>query len=99
MKGWGRPITIRGIVIPVDWDEKGKAIAAAISAHDEDEYLIERIYKGQELLDLLRREVEVRGLVREKQNKKKIRVQEYSIGKEEGSADDDRVHCQGTRKD
>ncbi len=99
MKGWGRPITIRGIVIPVDWDEKGKAIAAAISAHDEDEYLIERIYKGQELLDLLRREVEVRGLVREKQNKKRISVQEYSIGKEEGSADDDRVHCQGTRKD
>lgn len=99
MKGWGRPITIRGIVIPVDWDEKGKVIAAAISAHDEDEYLIERIYKGQELLDLLRREVEVRGLVREKQNKKRISVQEYSIGKEEGSADDDRVHCQGTRKD
>ena len=84
MKGRGRPITIRGIVIPVDWDEKGKVIAAAISTHDEDEYLIERIYKGQELLDLLRREVEVRGLVREKENKK-IRVQEYSIGKDEGA--------------
>jgi len=99
MKKADKPITIKGLVIPVDWDEKGKVIAAAISTHDEDEYLIERIYKGQELLDLLRREVEVRGLVREKQNKKKIRVQEYSIGKDEGSADGDRVHCEGTRKD
>ena len=98
MKKAHKPITIKGLVIPVDWDEKGKVIAAAISTHDEDEYLIERIYKGQELLDLLRREVEVRGLVREKENKKKIRVQEYSIGKDEGLADDDRVHCEGTRK-
>ena len=45
--------TIKGIVIPVDWDEKGKVVTAVISTHTEDEYLIHKNYKGKELLDLL----------------------------------------------
>ncbi len=96
MKKGDKPITIKGLVMPVDWDEKGKVIAAAISTCDEEEYLIENIYKGEELLGLLRREVEVRGVVRERQNKKKIRVQEYTISKDEGPADDQRVQGEGT---
>jgi hypothetical protein len=99
MKKADKPITIKGLVIPVDWDEKGRVIAAAISTCDEDEYLIEKIYKGEELLGLLRREVEVRCVVRERENKKKVRVQEYSISKDEGSADDQRVQGEGTGKD
>jgi hypothetical protein len=99
MKKADKAITIKGLVIPVDWDEKGRVIAAAISTCDEDEYLIEKIYKGEELLGLLRREVEVRCVVRERENKKKVRVQEYSISKDEGSADDQRVQGEGTGKD
>jgi hypothetical protein len=45
--------TIKGIVIPVDWDEKGKVVTAAISTQTEDEYVIHKNYKGKELLDLL----------------------------------------------
>jgi hypothetical protein len=45
-------ITIKGI-IPVDWDEKGKVVTAAISTHTENEYPIHKSYKGKELLDLL----------------------------------------------
>lgn len=45
--------TIKGIVIPADWDEKDKVVTAAISTHIEDECLIHKNYKGKELLDLL----------------------------------------------
>jgi 5S rRNA maturation endonuclease (ribonuclease M5) len=72
-------ITIRGIVIPVDWDEKGKVIAAALSTHKEDEYLIDHDYKGQELLHHIQKEVEVSGVVRKNNGKKIIVVQKYIL--------------------
>ena len=73
------PLTIKGIVIAVDWDEKGKVVAAAISTHDEDEYLIDNDYKGEELLHLVREEVEVSGVAKENKDKKIIAVQKYIL--------------------
>jgi len=58
-------ITIRGIVTPVDWDEKGNVVATAISTHTEEEYLVINDSKGKELLNLIQEAVEVSGLVRE----------------------------------
>ncbi|MBU4013149.1 MAG: hypothetical protein KJ550_06755 [Proteobacteria bacterium] len=55
---------VRGIVIPVDWDKEGNALAVAISSPDEQEYLIEQDEKGKELIGLIRQEVEVSGMVR-----------------------------------
>ena len=46
--------TVRGIVIPVDWDDEGNALAAAISSPDEQEYLIKQDAKGKELVGLMR---------------------------------------------
>jgi len=83
MKG-GRPITIRGIVIPVDWDQKGKVAAAAVSTYTEDEYLIDNDYKGRELLHFIQEEVEVKGIAREKKDKKIITVQKYILKKTQG---------------
>jgi len=73
------PLTIKGIVIPVDWDEKGKVVAAAISTHDEDEYLIDNDYKGEELLHFVQEEVEVSGVAKENKDKKIIAVQKYIL--------------------
>jgi len=73
------PLTIKGIVIPVDWDKEGKVVAAAISTHDEDEYLIDNDYKGEELLHLVREEVEVSGVAKENKDKKIIAVQKYML--------------------
>jgi hypothetical protein len=84
MKGDEKPITIRGIVIPVDWDEKGKVVAVGISARDEQEYLVDKDHNGQELLHYIQEEVEVSGLVRETRNKKLIRVRKYIL-KSDGS--------------
>jgi hypothetical protein len=58
-------ITIKGIVIPVDWDEKGNPISVAIATHKEEEYLICNDYQGKSLIDLVTEEVEVTGLLKE----------------------------------
>ena len=64
-KGTGDELTtVRGIVIPVDWDENGNALAVAISSPDEQVYFIELDKKGEKILELIRREIEVSGVVR-----------------------------------
>lgn len=79
-------ITIRGIVIPVDWDEKGSVVALAISTPDEDEYFIDRDHhKGKELLHLIQEELEVSGVVREEEDKKILTIQKYILKKGVGS--------------
>lgn len=73
-------VTIKGLVIPVDWDEKGTVVAVAISTHDEKEYLIDRDQKGQELLHFIQQEVQASGVLREREDKKKIiAVQRYTL--------------------
>jgi len=63
----------------VDWDEKGKVVAAAISTHNEDEHLIDNDYKGEELLHFVQEEVEVSGVAKENKDKKIIAVQKYIL--------------------
>lgn len=65
---------LRGIVIPVDWDENGNVIALAVSTHDEDEYLVQKDKNWKALLPFLRKQVEVSGLVGMKKNQKSIKV-------------------------
>ncbi|UCH06401.1 MAG: hypothetical protein JSV55_09770 [Deltaproteobacteria bacterium] len=81
MEAEQKPTYINGIIVPVDWDEKGNVIAAAISCHGEVEYRIENNTKGSELLSLVQEEVEVTGIVREKGDRKLITVTEYQISK------------------
>ena len=79
---------IEGIIVPVDWDEKGNVIGAAISCHGEVEYRIDNNTKGSELLSFIQEEVEATGIVREKANRKVITVTEYQISKNAASLDD-----------
>ena len=72
-------VTIRGIVIPADWDEKGNVVAIAVSTYDEVEYLIENHEKKKELKALIREEVEVSGVLREEENKQIITAKEYRL--------------------
>jgi 5S rRNA maturation endonuclease (ribonuclease M5) len=84
MKGREMPITIRGIIIPADWDEKGRVVAVAVSGQNEQEYLIDKDYKGRELMHYIEEEVEVRGIAREAKDKKMITVQKYILKKAPG---------------
>jgi len=70
---------IRGVVIPMDWDEQGNVVSIAISSHDETEYLVEKGGKGYELLAFVRKEVEVGGEIREQENRKMIKVKKYLV--------------------
>ena len=69
-----RLITIKGIVIPVDWDQKGNPVNVAVATHTEEEYLVRNDSKGKELLNLIRGGVEVTGLVKEVAGIKIIKV-------------------------
>jgi hypothetical protein len=67
-------VTLRGVVIPVDWDSEGKVIATAISTHHEDEYLIVDEENTIEMNNLINEEVELTGIYRKKGGKKIIKV-------------------------
>lgn len=70
---------VRGVVIPMDWDEQGNVMRIAISSHDEEEYVVDRGGKGGELVAFIRNEVEVGGEVREEDRKKVIKVRKYHV--------------------
>jgi hypothetical protein len=56
-------ITIIGVLVPVDWDERGNITETAVSTYFEEEYLIERNARGKALLPFLRQKVKVIGLM------------------------------------
>jgi hypothetical protein len=71
---------IRGTIFPVEWDENNNVARVVIDTPDQDGYLIERNTKGKELLDFIRREVEVSGTMREDEGGNlSFKVKEYSL--------------------
>jgi len=64
--------TIRGILIPADWDERGNIIAATVSTCFEEDYLIEQSPRAEELLAYVRQRVKIRGLVKQEESGKKV---------------------------
>ena len=72
-------VTMRGIVLPADWDEKGNVTAVAVSTYDEVECLIENHEKEIELKSFIREEVEVSGILREEKNRLILKINEYRL--------------------
>ena len=70
-----KQMRIRGILIPVEWDEKGNITRAAVMTADEGEYLVEENEQSKHLFALMRQEVEVIGIVREETGQKVITVE------------------------
>jgi hypothetical protein len=56
-----RSITVRGLVVPSEWDGEGNPSRASIFTFDEDEYEIDPQAAGSYLLDHAGQEVMVRG--------------------------------------
>lgn len=72
--------TLRGLLVPASWDERGKTTAATVSTYFEEDYLIDQNPLGEELLVFVRQRVKVIGFVREDQNGQKIiTVKKYEI--------------------
>ena len=72
-------VKIQGLILPTEWDEKGDVVDIALSAFNEDEYLIDIDEIGRQLLSSLRVKVEAKGFVREEKGKKKIKICNYTI--------------------
>jgi hypothetical protein len=56
-----KKITLVGIVIPADWNDRQEVIAAALATADEREYRIAGNKRGKELLGCLQRQIEATG--------------------------------------
>ena len=74
------PISITGIVVPVDWDEKGSPKVVAISTDKEEEFIVNPGNKpGKALQDHLRQRVKVYGLLHHTRgNRIKITVKHFT---------------------
>jgi hypothetical protein len=60
----GEKTTIRGIVTPETWDEDFNVCTVKICAADEEDYVVARNRKGEELLRHLRESLRVSGTIR-----------------------------------
>lgn len=81
MESNGKQISIKGILIPADWDAKGNVVKGAILTPDEGEYIVEENDKGKKMLGLLQQMVEIIGVVRKEAGKKIIKVQKFQQAK------------------
>ena len=69
--------TVKGILLPVDWDERGGITAVALSTADEKEFLVVKDEKGEQLLSLVRKELELTGIIKTCRNANTITVLKY----------------------
>lgn len=71
--------SIKGIVIPSDWDSNGNVISLSIATPNEEEYIIENRHNLSDLKKLLRREVVVNGSIKCRNNSKTINVKSIRV--------------------
>ena len=75
-----KTVTLLGILIPADWNDRQEVIAAALATADEKEYRIVGNRRGKELLSCLQRQIEVTGaLERDEKVGEMITVKSYII--------------------
>ena len=74
-------IKIAGVIIPAEWDQDGRVIGVSISTFDEDEYWVQEQVRGSELIQHVRRQVEVLGWPEIEQGRKSITVKTYKLRK------------------
>jgi hypothetical protein len=72
-------VYVRGIIIPVSWDDRGDVADLGIETFDEDLYLIDGRDDMTRLRGLLRSEVEIGGVVRRTSGRKIIRVKAVRV--------------------
>jgi len=75
-----KTVTLTGIVIPADWNDRQELTAATLATADEREYRIDPRGKGKELLDYLQHQVEATGaLGRDEKGRDVITVKRYIV--------------------
>ena len=72
-------ITIRGILIPSAWNEKGDVVALVIATYNEEKYLVSDRQMVQKLLSLLRKRVVVNGIIHRQDPNRVIDIKDVEI--------------------
>ncbi len=67
-------VSVKGIVIPIDWDENGQILSLAIATFKEEEFLINNDHRGRDLFHFMQKPVEVTGEIKEREGRKILRV-------------------------
>lgn len=65
-----KPVIVRGLVIPADWDNEGRIVGVFIATADEDQYFVLERDIVRPLLKRLREEVIISGVVQKAGGKK-----------------------------
>ena len=69
--------TLTGIITPVQWDDHGQVTSVALSATDDEEYVIEN---GEKFIDLIQKSIEATGNVkRDKKAFKSIFIKKFVV--------------------
>ena len=76
-----KKIKIAGIVIPTAWDETGNTTAVSLSTEDENILLHPDTVSQDELLGLIQKIVDIRGLLLVTGKKKRIFVNGFTLKK------------------
>jgi hypothetical protein len=71
--------TVRGIVVPADWDDQGRVLKLAIVTFFEDRVMVVPDARGMSLISCLRKTVRVDGILRTQGNLREIEVQDYAV--------------------
>lgn len=72
-------MTIRGIIIPTEWNNRGEAVRVAIVTYDEDSYLVVDNEFGKTLAARLRERIIAKGRVNTSVTFKEIEIIQFSI--------------------
>ena len=72
-------ITIRGILLPNAWNEKGDIVVVVIATYNEEKYLVSDKKMIQKLLSLLRKRVVVNGIVTRQDTNRIIDIKDIKI--------------------
>jgi hypothetical protein len=71
-------ISVKGIIIPANWDKSGNVLSVAIATAEEDEYWVDDPGFADKFKSLLRKEIEVRGTVKRRYGKKVIKIKDWN---------------------
>jgi len=70
-------ITLRGVIIPVDWDEAGNVTATGLATDQEEEYLITTYNNALDFFSILQEAVEIQGIDISEGPRKSVLVKKF----------------------
>ncbi len=74
-----RELTIRGIILPTEWDRHGHVTSIGIGTEDDKDYIIFLDKIGEKLFKLVDRKVEVTGTVKNVYGDLVLTVRNYAL--------------------